>query len=190
MDGSQVEPRRLFSVAEYYLMAEKGIFRPDERVELIRGVVTCMRRKSREHDITAHLLLDELRPALKGRASVYKGVPLNLPSLDSDPEPDILICSNPDFTTLGTNRTEPLMVIEVVEEPLDFDLETKAALYAEAGVPEYWLVNLRDIELVSFSSPIETRYRVRTESSAGAVVSPLAWPDIELEVSSFIYQPG
>ncbi len=116
-------------------MAETGILGPDERVELVRGVVRRMSPKNRAHVIATDLICDLLKEALKGRASVYHEAPHIAEAIDSEPEPDVLVCSNPDRTAYGTNRTRVLLVIEVAESSLEYDRGEKAALYAEAGVP-------------------------------------------------------
>lgn len=88
---------RRFTVAEYHRMAESGILSPDERVELILGVIRKVSPKNRAHVIAAHQAYDLLRDALEGRASVYMEAPLRAESIDSEPEPDIMVCSNPDL---------------------------------------------------------------------------------------------
>lgn len=176
-----MEPRR-FTVEEYHRMAEMGILRPDERVELIRGVVRRMSPKNWAHVVAATKLYQWLVAALAGRASVFKEDPLKLVQLDSEPEPDIVATSSPDITTYGTERARPLLVVEIAESSLRHDLDTKAPLYAEAEVPEYWVVDLVDRELLVFRSPADGVYRDRTCYHVGDRVSPGAWPDVVVEV--------
>jgi hypothetical protein len=96
--------QRRFTVEEYHRMAETGILRPDEHVELVRGVILKKARKSRGHVIATKLGFDLLDEALRGRASVYQGAPIVLESMDSEPEPDLLVCSNPNALAYGTVR--------------------------------------------------------------------------------------
>jgi len=175
---------RKFTVEDFHLMAEKGIFAPDERVELIAGVVQTMSPKNRAHSLALYHVVEFLRKELRGRASVYQEVPLRLATHDSEPEPDVLLCSNPDVDAYGTASTEPVMVIEISDSSLARDLGEKARLYARAGIPEYWVVNLVDRTIVSFRGPAEAGYTERSEAQSGSVVSPSAWPDVALEVSS------
>ena len=165
-------------------MAETGVLSPDEDVELIRGAVREVSPKNRTHVIATRRIFNILVKALEGRASVYKEDPLVLTELDSEPEPDVLVCSNPDFETYGTELTTPLLVVEVAGSPLKGDLEDKAMLYAEAGIPEYWVVNLVDRVLVVFREPRDGSYRLRFTSLPGARVTPLSWPDVEVDVFS------
>lgn len=175
--------QRRFTVEEYHRMAETGIFKPDERVELIRGVVRRMSPKNYAHVVAATKLHQSLVKSLAGRASVFKEDPLKLVRLDSEPEPDILAVSSPNIEDYGTERSRPLLVIEVAASSLRYDLNAKAPLYAEADVPEYWIVNLVDRELVVFRSPEGGTYRDRITYRAGDRVAPEAWQDVVIEVS-------
>lgn len=165
-------------------MAETGVLSPEEGVELIRGVVREVSPKNRSHVIATRRVFNILVRSLEGRASVYKEDPLVLNQLDSEPEPDVLVCSNPDFEAYGTELTTPLLVVEVAESTLPGDLGDKATLYAEAGIPEYWVLNLVDRVLVVFREPREGSYRLRSTSQPGARVTPMSWPDVEVDVAS------
>jgi len=176
--------QRRFTVGEYHRMAETGILSPDERVELIRGVIHQMSPKNRAHVVAANLVFGLFRDALRGRASVYKEDPLRVDGLSSEPEPDVMVCSNPDVAAFGTERMKPLLVIEVAESSLRYDLNEKATLYAEAEVPEYWVVNLVDRALEVFRDVKEGRYGQRFTLEPAARVAPTAWPELEIHVSS------
>jgi Uma2 family endonuclease len=180
--------QRRFKVEEYHRMAEAGILRPDERVELIRGVVRPMSPKNRAHVVAATKLHQQLVRALARRFAVFKEDPLKLVPLDSEPEPDIVATSSPDIDAYGTAGSKPLLVVEVAESSLPYDLSTKAALYAEAGIPEYWVLDVVDRELVVFRSAKEGAYRERAAYRAGDRVAPDAWPDVVLEVTELF--PG
>lgn len=174
---------RRFTVEEYHRMAETGIFKPDERVELILGVVQRMSPKNYAHVVAATKLYQSLVKSLAGRASIFQQAPLELVRLDSEPEPDILAVSSPNIEDYGTESSRPLLVIEVAASSLWHDLNAKAPLYAEADVPEYWIVNLVDCELLVFRSPEKGVYRDRTTYRAGDRVAPAAWQDVIIEVS-------
>ena len=176
--------QRRFTVDEYHRMAETGILAPDERVELIRGVIRKMSPKNRAHVIAAALVHDLLRDALKGLASVYPEAPLVAEEIDSEPQPDVMVCSNPDTRTYGTARTRPLLIVEIADSSVEYDLKEKASLYATAGIPEYWVVNLVDRVLLVFRKPGRGAYEVRLPLSGGESVSPEAWPNLAFEVSS------
>ena len=171
-------------------MADARILAPEERVELLFGVVRPMSPKNRAHVIAANLACDLFREKLGGRARVYKEDPLAFPGLDSELEPDVMVCANPEIEAFGTERMQPLLVIEVAESSLARDLGEKPELYAKAGIPEYWVVNLLDRVLEIFLDAAEGRYRKHTNAKPGSRVSPQAWPDLELEVSSLFPEEG
>ncbi|HXV60104.1 MAG TPA: Uma2 family endonuclease [Vicinamibacteria bacterium] len=178
-------PARRFTIEEYHRMAEAGTIGPEERVELVRGIVRGMSPKNRSHVVAAARIHGLLREALEWRAGVYQEAPLRMESLESEPEPDILVCSNPELSAYGTGETKPVLVVEVSESSLDIDLGSKALLYAEAGVLEYWVVNLTLGVLEVFREPRGGRYRSHTRLSQESTIAPEAWPAGELVVGLF-----
>ena len=178
--------QRRFTVEEYHRMAQSGILAPDERVELIRGVIRKMSPKNRAHVIAAALVHDALRDALKELASVYPEAPLVAEELDSEPQPDVMVCSNPDTRAYGTARTRPLLIVEIADSSVEYDLKEKASLYATAGIPEYWVVNLVDRVLEVFRHPAQGIYETRLRLRPGEHVSPEAWPGKALDVSALL----
>jgi Uma2 family endonuclease len=183
--GLDTVAQRRFMVEEYHRMAETGILRPDERVELVWGVIRRMSPKNWAH-VIATGILRAMENALRGRASVYQEAPLVASEIDSEPEPDVLVCSNPDELAYGSSRTTPLLAIEVAESSLEYDLGEKATIYAAAGVPEYWVVNLMDQVAVVFRKPVGGKYQVRFSIEEKGRVTPEAWPDLSFEVSAFL----
>jgi Uma2 family endonuclease len=178
--------QRLFTVEEYHRMAEAGVFAPGERVELIRGVIREMSPKGRRHTraVTKANRFFTLR--LAGRAGTYVQEPLVKPGWDSEPEPDVVVASDPDPESFGTERTRALLVIEVADTSLDYDRQFKGGLYAEAEIPEYWIVNLVDDALEVYRHPVKGAYGSRQVLKPGMRVTPLAWPELEIEVSELI----
>ena len=165
-------------------MAETGILARGERVELIRGTIREMSPKGRSHVVAATKVFTALFQALEGRASLYSEAPLGFEKLDSEPQPDVIVCSSPDVDAYGTTESRPLLVVEVAESSLQYDLTEKAALYADARIPESWVVNLVDRALAVHRQPESGSYTVRLRLSPADRVSPESWPDVALEVSS------
>lgn len=181
--AAETVDRRRFTVNEYHLMAEAGIFQPDERIELIRGVVRRMSPRNYVHVVAVTRLYQSLVSALAGRASLFQEAPLKLARLESEPEPDIVAIASPHIEDYGSESAKPLLVVEVSESSLHYDLNVKAPLYAEAGIPEYWVLNLVDRELVVFRSPSQGRYQNTCSYRPGERVHPEPWPDIVIDVS-------
>jgi Uma2 family endonuclease len=181
-----IEGQRTFSVDEYHRMAEAGVFAPDERIELIRGVIREMSPKGRKHRVAVALANHLFVRRLAGRAVVQVQDPLSLPGTRSEPEPDVVVTSSPDPRDVGTERSRPLLVIEVADTSLGFDREVKGRLYAEAGISEYWLVNLVDDVLEVYRDPEKGSYSTRRILSPSDKVAPLSFPDLEIEVRDLI----
>ena len=173
-----------FTVDEYHRMVDAGILREDDRVELIYGVIREMSPINRPHVIATSRTRQLLADGLAGRASVFEQSPLHLEALASEPEPDVAVYSNPDLDTFGTAATEPLLAIEVADSSLSLDLTTKAELYAKGQVPEYWVLDIQHRVLHVFRDPRDGAYRTRTTHKPGSRITPVSWPDFEIDVDS------
>jgi Uma2 family endonuclease len=131
-------PRRWRRV-EYERLVELGVFDEDEHLELLYGTVVQMTPQKPPHAWVLSWLPEQLIATLRGRALVRVQLPLALTE-DSEPEPDVAVVQSGDYRT--AHPTRALLIVEVAETSVRKDVGIKARLYAEAGVPEYWVVNL------------------------------------------------
>jgi Uma2 family endonuclease len=145
---------RLLTSADYYQMMESGIIREGERVELILGQIFTMAAKGTRHTVSTTKLLKELLGLVADRAVVRCQDPITLPN-NSEPEPDIVIARlrSDDYVNSHPSPADIILVIEVADSTIKFDRETKAPLYAAAGINEYWIVNLIDDRLEIYRQP-------------------------------------
>ena len=153
IDDIPSEPHtRLWTWEEYYKIAEAGVLRPGEHVELIGGRIVTMSPQNNPHANGLLLVYEELRRIFSSGYVVRMQLPLNL-SLVSQPEPDLAVVRGTirDYTSLPTTA---VLVVEVSESTLAFDRGAKASLYANAGIPEYWVLNLVDRRLEVSRDPI------------------------------------
>lgn len=185
LQSSEFGSIRQFTVSEYHRMADTGILGSDERVELVRGLVVEMSPRKRGHVLVVRRVFDLLVERLVGRASVYKEDPLELRHLNSEPEPDVWVGSNPDVEAYGTSATEPLLVVEVAEASRDRDLVDKVGLYAESGIPEYWVVDLVERVVVVFRKPRKHDYASREIKRPGDRLDLVSFADVEIDVEAF-----
>ena len=134
----------------YDRMAEHGIFAPGERVELIEGEIVTMTPQGTRHAVGIQLAHEALRKAFGQAFHIRQQLPLAL-DLRSEPDPDIAVVRGAPRDFLESHPTPPatVLVVEVAASTLDYDRHTKGSLYARAGIPEFWLVNLveRQIEV-------------------------------------------
>jgi Uma2 family endonuclease len=123
---------------EYDKLIELGVF-GDERIELINGVLVPMSPIGPPHSNAVDLLMLLLVRALGDRARIRVQNPLAAGDI-SEPQPDLLVAPLADYET--EHPAEAHLVIEVAESSLAYDRGTKLRLYAEQGVPEYWIVDV------------------------------------------------
>jgi Uma2 family endonuclease len=145
--------RRLWSRDEFERAGELGLFGPEERLELIGGeVVRKMTPQKTPHATSIRLAEEVLRRVAGPGFDVRVQLPLAL-GTHSEPEPDIAVVVGSPRDYEVEHPTTAALVVEVSDTTLTFDRTTKASLYASAGVPEYWIVNLRDHALEVLREP-------------------------------------
>ena len=145
MEPAPAEPADLtrYTVERYFTLVDEGVLEPEDRVELLEGVVVSMSPRNPPHDTGITLVADALYEAVGRRAVIRVQCSLVIGRF-SVPEPDVaLVTGTPrDYTT--AHPSTALLVVEVADSTLPQDRLTKSRLYAAAGIPEYWIVNLRD----------------------------------------------
>ena len=162
MDAERDALQRVrFSVQDYYKMAEVGVLKADKRYELISGAVLETQPISPAHNYAVKSLADQLSTCLE-EATVFSQGPLQFGD-SSEPQPDILVL-RPPAERYRQNHPVPedvLLLIEVSNTTLNLDRTTKLGLYARAGIPEYWILNLQKPQLEMHRDPDrqEARYR-------------------------------
>lgn len=153
--------RRPWSSDEYLRASEAGIFRSEERLELLEGeIVRPMSPQGLRHVQTVTRIVRRLMQVV-GPGRDVMSQQTTLMSETSMPEPDVAVLRGlvEDLTSLATGA-DLLLAVEVSETSLEVDRTLKARIYARAGVPEYWIVNLRDRSLEVHRDPLGDGYRV------------------------------
>jgi Uma2 family endonuclease len=159
-------------------MIDAGLFR-DERIELLRGVLVQMSPQNLPHAGVIQILNRILTPALLGRADVRVHLPFNVGD-DSVPEPDFALVEPVRYTKAHPDRA--FLIIEVADSSLKMDRDEKLALYAEGGIPEYWIVNLADSAIERRSEPSQGACGRLTTFRQGEAVQILAFPDVTVGI--------
>jgi Uma2 family endonuclease len=173
--------RRRFTREQYYRMAETGILREDDRVELIRGEIIEMSPIGRRHKAFVLNLTQLLAGRLAGRAlvNVQSGIVL---SDESEPEPDLAVLRLREvpYKEREAHSEDVLLLIEVADSSLAYDRSTKLRLYAEAGIPEYWVVGCTAETVEVYRGPGAEGYRDVRLVTGVATLTPQAFPDVTL----------
>ena len=186
VDLESLAPERIRPIrrVEYDRMVELGLFE-DERVELLAGVLVEMSPQGVPHSYAIRELTELFVLGLRGRAKVGPQLPFALDD-DSEPEPDLAITPAPDNAREHPSRA--YLIVEVADSSLRKDRRIKAALYAAAGVEEYWVVNLVDGVVEVHRQPGAGGYESITVAGRGETVSPLRFPDLAIHVDAIL--PG
>lgn len=171
---------RLLTAQEYLQLAEQGFF-AGERVELIRGRVVRMSPMGMEHAGTIQKMNKLLVRLFGDVADIRPQLPM-LVSANTMPEPDFAIV-DPDAPDAIEALGNTWIAIEVSDSSLRYDRVVKSKLYAEAGVPEFWLVDLRHHKLEVFTNPRGRRYTRQRSFEPGQTFCPARFPHLELKVS-------
>lgn len=165
----------------YYRMGEQGFFGPDERVELIEGVITRLSPPNKPHAaVTTHLTM--LCTDLFRTSHVVR-VQLPLDLGDSQPEPDLAIVTIEEQELCPLHPRTADLLIEVADSSAAFDRIEKASLYAKYGFAELWIVLIQDQRVEVCRQPISDpeaafgfNYAYRVKVEAGQAIAPLFAP--------------
>ena len=176
--------RRRFTRKEYYRMAEAGILGERERIELIEGEIVEMSPIGRRHLAFAGTLNQFLAARLLGRAFVWMQSPLVLAE-DTEPQPDIVVLRRRSvpYKDREAGAEDALLVVEVADSSLAYDRSTKRRLYAEAAIPEYWVVDCTAETVEVHRGPGPDGYGDVRLVTGQATLSPQAFPDVELSTA-------
>ncbi len=179
--------RRPFTVDEYYRMADSGILTENDRVELIEGKIVQMTPIGSRHAACVSRLNETLVLRLGKQAIVYVQNPLRLDEF-SEPEPDISLLKPRDdfYAESHPGPSDVLLVVEVADASVRYDREVKIPLYAKAGIPEVWIVNLPDKTIEVYRNPVESGYEETSILRKGQALSPTAFSELEIRVEEIL----
>ncbi|MCX2728291.1 Uma2 family endonuclease [Thermomicrobium sp. 4228-Ro] len=183
----QVPTRHRFTVDDLERMVRSGILREDARVELIEGELYDMNPIGWAHQACVDWLTAFFVRQLGDRAIVRAQGPIRVGDR-SLPQPDLtLLRPRPDYYRHeGPAASDVLLLVEVADTSLAYDRDIKVPLYARAGIPEVWLVDLAGGQVLVFRAPDAGKYRASVVVRPGELVSPLAFPDLLIDVAALL----
>jgi Uma2 family endonuclease len=168
-------------------MIARGLFeqRAERHVELIRGALREMNPLGSLHESVVDRFVEWSFENLPQR-SVWVRVQssIGLPALQSVPEPDVTWVVRRDYRRRRPTANDVLLLVEVADSSLAYDRSEKAALYAAAGVADYWVVNARNGCLEVMRDPASDGYRSVQTVSRDDQVTPLSFPQLALDVAA------
>jgi Uma2 family endonuclease len=184
---TEIITRKLFTVDEYHRMSDIGIFPEDKRFELIRGEIFEMPRAKPPHSGRVIRLTHLFTSRLGESVCVSVQNPSSIDDY-SEPEPDLtLLKPRPDFYAASHPLpSDVLLMIEVSHTTLRFDTKIKAPLYAEAGIAEYWVLNIPENVVEVRTDPVNGRYTKVDIFKHGESISPRAFPGFSFKVEEIL----
>lgn len=177
---------KTWTLAEYHRLVDDGIL-DDQPVELLNGEIVVMSPEGEPHASISTEAGEYLVWLLGERAQVRQAKPVTLSEVGSEPEPDLAIVERlgREYRDHHPYPENVLWLIEYANTSLSTDLDHKKRVYAEAGIPEYWVVNLKDMTVLVFRDPDAGAYQTEQALDSG-VIHPLAVPDVAVSVSRLL----
>jgi Uma2 family endonuclease len=174
-----------WTIHEYHAMIAAGLLET-RQVELLRGEIIEMSPEGEPHAYSSSTAGEYLMRMLGERAMVRHAKPITLPN-QSEPEPDIAVVQRlgREYLTHHPYPENIFWLIEYSESTLEKDLQVKSRIYAEVGIPEYWVVDLKKRQLAIFRDPQVGEYKSVFTQSEGTLCS-LAFPEIVLSIGVLI----
>ena len=167
---------RTWTREEFSRAAEAGVFRAEERLELLDGQIVTKMTQNAPHVACTQLIAEWLRPWLPAGHSLRIQFPLAL-SYRSQPEPDLAVVSGSprDYSINHPTPDRVRMIVEVADSSIREDLGSKVPLYAQEGIPELWIVDLAGRRIVMHSQPEGREYGlVRMVHAEDNIAPPFA----------------
>jgi len=176
-----------FDVDQYYRLAEVGVLKPDDRVELIEGEIVKMSPIGSPHAACVTRANRLFQNTFAERAVIWVQNPVRLSDF-SEPVPDVaLLKPREDFYAEHLPTSEDvLLIIEVSDSTILSDRNVKIPLYGRAGIPEAWLVNLPKKMIEVYCDLAKGRYRKCLKFKRGEVLISPTVPGLSLKVSEII----
>lgn len=175
--------RRRFTRADYRRMAQVGILAEDDRVELLDGEITVMSPIGLPHSAAVRFLNSFFSAHVGERAIVDVQNPIVIDD-ENEPQPDLTILrpSEDFYRKEHPGPADVLLLIEVADASLELDRGEKLRLYAEAGIREYWVIDLDRRVLIVHRQPKESEYASIQQYDGDARVASEGLADVELAI--------
>lgn len=177
-------PQRRWSVDEYHRMIAAGILTSRDRVELLDGQIIEMVPQEPPHASTTSSFGNDFVVLFAGKAWVRQQLPITI-APNSEPEPDIAV------VRIDSNRyrdRHPIpediyLLIEVADSTLSYDRDRKAKIYAKANIPEYWVIDVKQQQVLIFRNAKGDTYQFSQVLGVKDAIAPAAFPEVVIELS-------
>ncbi len=180
--------RVAFTIEQFQRMGQSGIFTPEQRLELLHGEIVEMSPIGIRHAAAVDRLTD-LFSVVNRHCIVRSQNPIQLSDI-SLPQPDVaLLRRREDFyANAYPGPADVLLLVEVADTSLAYDRDVKVPLYAQAGIPEVWLLDLNKRELAVYRSPVNGKYTEVRYPQPADTVAPVLLPEASYFVEQVVGQ--
>jgi hypothetical protein len=178
---------RLFTAEEYQRLAEIGLLDEDERVELIEGRIVQMPPKNVKHTTATRRANRYFTKLLGDRAIICVQDPILLNDF-SEPEPDLVLAAPPDERYLEHHPMpkDIFLVLEIADSSLAYDRDVKCPLFAQYGIMQFCLLNVRDRELEDYRDPGPNGYRSKRTYTEDQSFNLVAFPKVLIKIKDLL----
>lgn len=172
----------LWTIEDYHRMIDAEILTGEDKVELLEGLIIKTSPQQPLQASTIQRVCDYIWELLRNKADIRVRAPVTL-APNSEPEPDIAVVriNNERYFTTYPTPNDIYWLVEVADQSLDKDCEIKARVYANANIPEYWVVDAKSQQVYVFREPIKDKYAQQITLGKNAKLCLLSFPDIEIE---------
>jgi len=179
--------RKKFTVGQYHQMVEAGILTERDWVELLQGEIIELSPVGRQHAACVDRLTELFVLGLSARAMVRVQSPIRLGN-NSEPQPDVAILQRrPDFyAEAHPQAPDVLALVEVADTTVEFDRTVKVPLYAQDGIAEVWIVDLKAGEVEVYREPSADGYGQILRFRRGDGLSFQAFADVQFTVDQIL----
>ncbi len=170
---------------EYDRLIAAGVFPPDTHAELLYGTVYAMSPQGSRHSVTLRAVEDVLRGVFQEGFDVRTQLPFAEPG-GAEPEPDVAVVKGHFTDYAERHPSEAVLLVEIAVTSYITDRDFKLPLYAMAGVPEFWIVNVNAARVEVYRGPDGYVYRDVTMLEVGGTLTPLAAPNAAIPIADLL----
>jgi len=182
-------PPATFTLEEYEHMVACGAFsgEHEKKVELLWGRISEMPPIGESHEDRNDRIANwSVRVTIGQPIHIRNQNSIRLPGSSSKPQPDICWVRERDYSTRAPHPDDILLVIEVADSSLERDRIGKLTAYAQAAIPEYWIINLVEQQVEVYRQPKGLEYAEKRNHQGDDIVTPLALPSIKVTARQLI----
>ena len=180
-------PRRKFTVDEYHDFIEKGVFKPEERIELWEGEFIEMSPIGKRHAGIVAGLTAYLNHLFFNKFVVWSQNPIILGDF-SEPQPDVCVLEKRDdfYRSVSATAADVLLAMEVSDSTVKYDRDVKFPRYAENGIRESWLIDLENDRVEIHTQPTVNGYKLIKILHPGDIAESTIFDEIKIAVDDIL----